>query len=212
MSTIEVFADITCPFTHVGLTRWVQRRSELGRDDVHLRVRSWPLELVNGEPLAPDAVAHKVADLRDQVAPDLFEGFDAARFPTTTLPALRLTIAAYAEGDPVGEAVALELRSMLFEHGVDVSDPDVLSDLASRHGLTVPASPDAAGSPDPVVTDLEEGRARGVVGSPHFFGPGVDAFCPGLRIRPGTDHLEITASGRNFDEFVEACFADLPPG
>src|SRR5206468_3084962 len=51
-AVIEVFADVRCPFTHVGLTRFVARRHELGRREPRLRVRAWPLELVNGEPLS----------------------------------------------------------------------------------------------------------------------------------------------------------------
>lgn len=47
---VEVFADITCPFTHVGLRRLVRHRESVGRNDVVLRVRAWPLELVNDEP------------------------------------------------------------------------------------------------------------------------------------------------------------------
>src|SRR3954464_13451066 len=47
---IEVFADVACPFTHVGLCRLVARRRESNSDAV-LWVRAWPLELVNGEPL-----------------------------------------------------------------------------------------------------------------------------------------------------------------
>jgi hypothetical protein len=29
VTTIEVFADVRCPFTHVGLRRFVQRRHQL---------------------------------------------------------------------------------------------------------------------------------------------------------------------------------------
>jgi hypothetical protein len=47
---VEVFADVGCPFAHVGLRRFVERRDELGRDDVVLWVRAWPLELVNARP------------------------------------------------------------------------------------------------------------------------------------------------------------------
>ena len=32
MLVIEVFADIWCPFAHVGLSRLVQRRDETGAD------------------------------------------------------------------------------------------------------------------------------------------------------------------------------------
>src|SRR5262245_18171405 len=46
---IEVFADVVCPFTHVGLRRLVGYRERAQREDVAIRVRAWPLELVNGE-------------------------------------------------------------------------------------------------------------------------------------------------------------------
>ena len=56
---IEVFADIWCPFAHVGLLAIAEERIRTGRFDVAIRVRAWPLELVNGVPLDPD---------RDEVA------------------------------------------------------------------------------------------------------------------------------------------------
>ena len=57
VSTVEVFADVLCPFTHVGLPRFVDRRRALGRADVTLQVRAWPLEIVNGQPLDPPFIA-----------------------------------------------------------------------------------------------------------------------------------------------------------
>lgn len=109
-SVIEVFADVSCPFTHVGLRRLVNLRDELGRSDVHLRVRAWPLEVVNGHPLDPDFIAEEVEEIRDQVAADLFTGFTATAFPATTLPALALADAAYARDVQTGERVSLALR------------------------------------------------------------------------------------------------------
>ena len=88
MTTIEVFADVACPFTHVGLRRLVERRDELGRTDVRLRVRAWPLEVVNGEPLDPAFIEEEVDDIRAQVAPDLFTGFRRGAFPASTLSLL----------------------------------------------------------------------------------------------------------------------------
>ena len=43
---VDVFADVRCPFAHVGLRRLVTRRKQLGAQ-LLLRVRAWPLELVN---------------------------------------------------------------------------------------------------------------------------------------------------------------------
>jgi len=135
MALIEVYADIWCPFTHVGLRSVVRRREQLGRDDVIARVLSWPLELVNGKPLDPMITANHVDDLPTQVAPDLFTGFDPEHFPRTTLPALTLAAAAYRQDGRIGETVSLALREALFEKGRDISHPDVLADMASAHGV-----------------------------------------------------------------------------
>lgn len=202
MPVVEVFADVVCPFTHVGLCRLVQRRAELGRDDVRLLVRAWPLELVNGAPMDPVAVEGKIADLRAQVAPDLFTGFRRDAFPATSLPALALTAAAYERSIEAGEAVALEVRRLLFEEGADVADPAVLARVADAHGVEVPQGSTA------VERDYADGRERGVRGSPHFFPPsGVDVFCPTLDIERVDGHLVVHVDPARFDELVHACFA-----
>ena len=132
---IEVFADIGCPFTHVGLRRFAARRDELGRSDVVLWVRSWPLEVVNGRPLDPEFIAEEVDDLRSQLGPGDFTGFDPARFPATSLPALALSAAAYVVDPRIGERVSLELRDLLFEQARDVADRELLAEVAARHEL-----------------------------------------------------------------------------
>ncbi len=203
MTTIEVFADIACPFTHVGLRRFVQRREELDRPDVTLLVRAWPLEVVNGRPLDPDATADKVASLRDQVAPDLFAGFDPRTFPSTTLPALALAHAAYVVDAATGERVSLALRDLLFEQGADVTDRAVLQALADEHGVGFDPSDHAA-----VLADHAEGADRGVVGSPHFFTASGGFFCPSLDIGHDADgRLQIAVDADRLDEFLAACFA-----
>ena len=106
MSSIEVFADIVCPFTHVGLRRLDDQRRERGTHQVAF-VRAWPLEWINDAPMAVDLASREVEALRAQVAPDLFAGFDAARFPSTSLPAFGLAAAAYAGSAATGDAVSL---------------------------------------------------------------------------------------------------------
>lgn len=127
VTVIEVFADIWCPFAYVGLSTVMRRRGQSGADGFFLRVRAWPLELVNGRPLDPAATAGHVDELRSQVAPDLFAQFDPGRFPTSSLPGLALAAAAYRAGDRTGEAVSMALRTALFEEGLDISRPDVLA-------------------------------------------------------------------------------------
>lgn len=201
---VEVFADVVCPFTHVGLRRFVAARRERARPDVALSVRAWPLEVVNGEPLDPDSVAEEVEEIRAQVAPDLFAGFDPGAFPATSLPALALAATASAAGAATGEAVALELRDLLFEQGRDVSDRGVLASVARRHSLPVPADPPDTAA---VLADYEEGRERGVVGSPQFFVRGASFFCPSLNIRRVDDRLVVDFDETGLGEFLNACFA-----
>jgi predicted DsbA family dithiol-disulfide isomerase len=203
MPSVEVFADIWCPFTHVGLRRFVERRAQIGAT-VPLVVRSWPLELINGHPMDPAFIAEEIDDIRDQVAPDLFTGFDVARFPSTTLPGLRLTATAYRRSPAVGEAVALELRDRLFERGQDIGDEGVLDEVASGYGLE---RDDPAGTAA-VEQDWEEGRTRGVIGSPHFFTSTGGFFCPALDVGRVEGHLRITTDPEGFERFLEGCFVD----
>ena len=202
MTVIEVFADVACPFTHVGLRRFVERRAELGRPDLTLLVRAWPLEIVNGQPLDPHFIAEEIDDIRRQIAPTLFDGFTEASFPASSLPALALAAAAYDRSPATGEAVSLELRNLMFEQGIDIADPQVLDDLAGRHKVQVDLT-----DPQPVLDDHAEGVARGVIGSPHFFTPAGDFFCPSLDVHRDADgHLRISADLPGFDRFVGACF------
>jgi predicted DsbA family dithiol-disulfide isomerase len=198
---IEVFADVLCPFTHVGLRRFVARREAESRPVV-LWIRAWPLELVNGEPLDPDFVRQEVDALGASVAPDLFLGFDPSAFPSTSQPALALAAAGYRRDRSTGEAISLVLRDLLFERGADISDPGVLADVGARFDVTV--EPDDVES---VAIDHREGEARGVVGSPHFFTPDGSFFCPSLEIaRDDQGELEISFDQAGFTRFVDACF------
>jgi predicted DsbA family dithiol-disulfide isomerase len=202
---VEVFADVGCPFTHVGLRRFVERRAELGRDDVLLWVRAWPLELVNGKPLDPRFIAEEVDEIRSQVAPDLFAGFREQAFPVTSIPAMALAAVAHDRDPATGERVSLALRDALFEQGRDVAAPEVLAAVATACGLDpVDVSGDAGRHR--VEAEHREGVDRGVVGSPHFFTPAGGFFCPSLDIaRDAEGHLRITADRAAFDAFVEAC-------
>ena len=201
-TVIEVFADVGCPFTHVGLRRFVEQRAELGRDDVVLHVRAWPLEIVNGRPLDPAFIAEEVDDIREQIAGELFAGFVETSFPASSLPALTLAAAAYERGLAVGEAVSLALRDLLFERGVDIADTAVLQGLADEHGISVDLDDTTR-----VMAEHAEGVERSVTGSPHFFTPAGGFFCPALDVsRDDAGHLRITADPEGFATFLSGCF------
>ncbi len=199
---VEVFADVSCPFSHVGLRLLVEQRNQLGRDDVVLRVRAWPLELVNGAPLAGDFVGEEISVLRDGVAPDLFKGFDATHFPSTTVPALALAALAYRRGDLTGEEVSLALRTALFEEGRDIADPAELAAIAHSFDLDLVGA-DAERS---VHDDWHEGERRGVVGSPYFFVDDNGFFCPTLNVTHVEGQLQVDVDLDAFSEFVATVF------
>ena len=97
------------------------------------------------------------------------------------------------------------MRTALFEEGCNVGDEAVLADLAAAHGV----GPATEVDDQAVLDSLDEGRRRGVIGSPHFFAGDGGFFCPTLDIqRTGDGHLRITADLASFDTFVRSCFAD----
>lgn len=202
MKQIEVFADIACPFAHAGLRRFVDERRRHGVDAPLLRVRAWPLELVNGTPHSGTHLAPEIDALRVAAAPQLFAGFDAAAFPLTTLPALAAAAAAYRSSPERGEAFSLAVRDALWEHGLDVSDRDVLAHLARELDVPLPADADEGD----VHADLAEGRRRGVTGSPHFFTPTGDFFCPSLAISTDGGRMTVSFDEAGLAELMTAIF------
>jgi predicted DsbA family dithiol-disulfide isomerase len=200
-TTIEVYADIWCTFAHVGLRMADEHRRASGRADVRLHVRAWPLEWVNGAPMDPQKVADHVAELQEHVAPTMFQHVDVEHFPTSTIDALALVARAYRAGDEVGERASFMVRNALFEEGRDIADPAVLSDLGARLGIGAPDQADR----DAVRAEYEAGQAKGVIGSPHFFCGGENAFCPSLQITRGEDALIIHADADRLTEFLQHC-------
>jgi len=199
---IEVFADIWCPFAHVGLRAVAAERDRLGRDDVALVVRAWPLELVNGAPMDGHHAAERAKALREQVAPDMFSDVAPDNFPATTLPALALVSRAYARNPRLGERATFLVRDALFEQGQNIGDPVVLQRLADELGVGLPDEADHAR----VLADYAEGQQRGVKGSPHFFGRDGDVFCPSLQIsRDENDQFVIAADRERLTSFVDRC-------
>ena len=206
MRTIEVFADILCPFTHVGLHTLIDRRTERGLSEPRLRIRAWPLELINGKPLDPHHIDAEIVALRGSVRPDLFAGFSIDTFPMTSMAAFALTAAADRSGDPVViEEVGMALRDALFEQGLDIGRPEVVEAIARRFSLE-PLNPDDTEAA--VRADWDEGKRRGVVGSPHFFTGQDDGwFCPGLDISRDSRGDFVVAWKKGTENFVGSVFS-----
>ena len=202
-NTIEVFADIWCPFAYVGLRMIRDYRNKVGATDTAIVVRSWPLELVNDSPMDPVKAKGNCDALREQVIPDAFAFVDIENFPTSTLDALTLVAHAYTVNVDLGEQAAFRVREALFEEGRDISDRAVLDDLARELGISDYYDPSHAA----VHEDWQEGKKRGVIGSPHFFYGSVGTFCPSLQMtREPASGLTIHTDTGRLQEFLEKCF------
>jgi protein-disulfide isomerase-like protein with CxxC motif len=94
------------------------------------------------------------------------------------------------------------LRHALFEEGRDIAATDVLADIADAHNLPRPDADDTATT----FLDWNEGRNRGVQGSPHFFVGGEGFFCPALEITRIGDRLHITSDPTSFEAFLARAF------
>jgi len=196
-SQVEVFADITCPFTHVGLKQVVRHVAEMN-DPIDVIVRAWPLEWVNGVALDAETVETKSRVMADQLGVDYFSGLSVNQWPSSTIPALNLAALAYERDAATGLAVSLELREALFEQGLNIGDVAVLADIAEAHALPVPE----VQASEAVRSDYELGVARGVKGSPHFWVDQGDFFCPALDVGHDDDG-QLTA---RFDQAKLANF------
>jgi len=204
---IEVFADVWCPFTHVGLRLIQDIRTEAGREDIPIVVRSWPLELVNGTPMDPAKTVANIAALRSQLVPHLFTAVETdafvASFPTSTIDALELVARAYDASSSMGERASFMMRDALFEQGRDVGSETVLRAIADDLGLDFTIDPGHSR----VRRDWEEGQARGVIGSPHFFMGESNMFCPSLTLsRDAESRLHVSADVERLRSLVAHLF------
>ena len=200
---IEVFADVVCPFTHVGLRRLREVRAQR-HGKMPISVHAWPLEYVNGQPVDRHLVAHEIAALQASVAPECFTGFDSASWPASSIPAFGLVANAYPREDATGEAITFAVRDALFEQGLDIADVEVLRHIGAPFGVAPmgPAAAEAAAR-----RDLERGRNRLVRGSPHFFVGDRNWFCPGLNITKRGEVLDIDIAENTMQEFYDTAFA-----
>jgi hypothetical protein len=127
---------------------------------------------------------------------------------TSTLDALALANRAYRTDLQVGERVSFALRDALFEVGRDISDPVTLEYLDHDLGVVMPDESDRAA----VLADRDEGKRRGVLGSPHFFCGDTDVFCPSLDLtKDPVEGLSVVRDVSRLTAFVERCLAQPGP-
>ena len=204
---IEVFADVWCPFAYVGLLRlfelrevsgsWRRRHPGPGLAARARQRRAHGGGQGRGErghaqgPGGPPALRRPLRGL----LPD----DDAAR-PGPRRVGLRAQLGHGGGRQPPRPPPALRGGSRRLE-------PEVLAQVAGELGI----EPGSAASEAAVLESLEEGRRRGVIGSPHFFCGELESFCPSLEIsRDDAGVLLVAPTQPSLTAFVERCFSEVP--
>ena len=179
---LTVFSDLHCPWAYVFSIRLRRARTAVGQPPVAWRC--WPLELVNERGTPWEIVSSEIPVLT-QLEPDHFARPRRETWPSTLLPAMEaLKVAGDLGGPEAADRFDEAARRAFFLDRRDLSLRPTLLDLAAETGLDRPAfqsSFDGGGHRRSVVADWEEGKRRGVEGSPHAFLPdGGAVFNPGI--------------------------------
>ena len=179
---LTVFSDLHCPWAYVFSIRLRRARAAVGQPPVAWR--SWPLELVNQRGTPWDTLSQEIPVLT-QLEPDHFAPPKRETWPSTLLPAMEaLKVAGELGGPAAADRFDEAARRAFFLDRRDLSLRSTLAEIATEAGLEQPRFLDAfdgGGHRRAVVTDWEEGRRRGVQGSPHVFLPdGTASFNPGI--------------------------------
>jgi predicted DsbA family dithiol-disulfide isomerase len=179
---LTVFSDLHCPWAYVFSIRLRRHRAEVGRPPVAWRC--WPLELVNERGTSWETLSQEVPVLT-QLEPDHFAPPRRDTWPSTFLPAMEaLKVAGELGGPDAADRFDEVARRAFFLERRDLSIRPTLAEIATEAGLDRASFLDAfdgGGHRRAVVADWDEGRRRGVQGSPHVFLPdGTGSFNPGI--------------------------------
>mgnify|MGYP006283019215 FL=1 len=180
--TIDVYADIACPWCYVGRARLKQALEQRADLDVTLRWRPFQLQ-----PDMPPAGrdfrevlatkfggwdrARRMFDRIRELGSELgltFD-FDAIEAAPNTADAHRLVL--WAQNRGRGDATATALFRAYFSKGRNVSDADVLVDCAAAAGLDADAARtllDGDDYADAVRESQAQAQRRGITGVPCY--------------------------------------------
>ena len=189
-STIAIFSDLICPFTHVTLHRLFTTRTRLGLDDtIRFRHHAFPIELLNASPGTRHGSDSEIPAL-GPLAPDagwqIWQGPDF-HYPNSVLLAFEAVQAAAAQSLRIGEdydrairqAFWSESRPIQMHHELiaiakTIQDLDVDQLSASLRRGTYRSA---------VFDDFDLATTDAVVMSPHLFlTDGTNAANPGINV------------------------------
>jgi len=180
--TIDVYADIACPWCYVGRARLKQALDQRPNLDVTLQWRPFQLQPT----LPPEGRGfravleekfgswHRARQMFDRVREmgekdGLTFDFDAIDVAPNTADAHRLVL--WAQDRDRGDAMATALFRAYFSEGRNVSESDVLVDCAADVGLDTEVARALLGGDeytDAVRESQDRARRRGITGVPCY--------------------------------------------
>lgn len=211
--TIDVYADIACPWCYVGRARLKQALDRRPALDVTLQWRPFQLQ-PNMPPEGRDfrtvlerkfggwSRAQRMFERVRKMGreEDLTFDFDAIEVAPNTADAHRLVL--WAEDQGAGDAVATALFRAYFSEGRNVSDRDVLVDCAAEVGLDEEDARtllDGDEYVEAVRESQEQARRRGITGVPCYVFDDKHAVTGAQPVEVMTEALDAVSAGAAAD-------------
>lgn len=132
------WGEYYCPWTYIAVVRLRRVMPSLaGR--VSLRLRAFPLELIDGFAAPRDVLAQEwwLAAIQEPHAS--FAPHSGEHWPTTTMPAFEAAWCAARQGDAAAADFDLRVRRAFFAEGRDIGSRQVMRDIAAETGLDIAA-------------------------------------------------------------------------
>lgn len=184
MLDIEIWSDYTCPYCYIGKVQLKEVLKDMGVEDVRFRHKVYLLEpekenrpdqtYIEGLGITDEKKKQKVFDTFESIADMAAEnGLDYKLFDmpnVTTHLAHRLTL--WAEDFGKGDILSDLIFEAYFEKARDISNTDVLCELAREAGLDVAKACDCLTSDaisDRIHQDFAEAKEKEIDLVPHFF-------------------------------------------
>ena len=128
------WSEYYCPWTYVAVVRLRAVMPALaGR--ATLRIRPYPLELIDGYAAPRDVLAQEwwLAAIQEPLA--AFAPHSGDDWPTTTMPAFEAAWCAARQGEEAFADFDLRVRRAFFAEGRNIGRPEVLREIAEETGL-----------------------------------------------------------------------------
>ncbi len=131
---IWLWGEYYCPWTYIAVVRLREVMPSLG-GRATLRLRAYPLELIDGFAAPRDVLAQEwwLAAIQEPRA--AFAAHSGDNWPTTTLPAFEAAWCVARQGDEALASFDLRVRRAFFAEGRDIGSRGVMQEIAREAGL-----------------------------------------------------------------------------